>query len=284
MRISRLLWTTGFLAAAAAAPLAFVVAQVQRRAVGDVDDYLAGPPSTRPPVVRLGASIIRGRASVDFVQMLRERFPDRTFVNAGVNGNTVWEVLQRVDDVLACEPSEVVILVGTNDVLATLAPDGGERVRDGKHQQVVPSVHDYRTNLDAVVARLQAAGCRVALASLPPLGQDLEAPANVRIREFNDVIAEVAVVRGATYLPVYEQMAHELITADAAHGPQWTGSWRPGVESLSRHFLLGQSYDEIAHRRGRLLSPDDVHLDTHGARIVADAAEAFVRDSQRSTA
>lgn len=284
MRISRVLLSTGFLVAVAATPLAFVVAQVQRRPAGDVKDYLAGPPSSRPPVVCLGASIIRGRASVDFVQMLRERFMDRTFVNAGVNGNTVWEALQRVDDVLACEPSEVVILVGTNDVLATLAPDGGERVRDGKHLPMVPSVHDYRTNLDAIVARLQVAGCRVALASLPPLGQDLQAPANVRVREFNDVIAEVALVRGATYLPVYESMAHELITKGAGHGPAWTGSWRPGVESLSRHFLLRQSYDEIARRRGRLLSPDDVHMDTHGARIIADAVEIFLRDAQRSTA
>ena len=284
MRMSRLLLVSGFLATAAVAPVAFVVAQVQRRPTGDVQDYLSGPPAVRPPVVCLGASIVRGRASVDFVQMLRERLPERTFVNAGVNGNTVWEVLQRVDDVLACEPSEVMILVGTNDILATLAPDGGEKVREGKQLPAVPSVHDYLTNLDAIVARLQVAGCRVAVASLPPLGQDLESPANVRLREFNEAIGEVALRRGATYLPVYEALAHELITAGAAHGPEWTGSWRPGMESLGRHFLLGQSYDEIAERRGRLLSPDDVHLDTHGATIIADAVERFVRAAQPSTA
>ena len=284
MRMSRLLLVSGFLATAAVAPVAFVVAQVQRRPTGDVQDYLSGPPAVRPPVVCLGASIVRGRASVDFVQMLRERLPERTFVNAGVNGNTVWEVLQRVDDVLACEPSEVMILVGTNDILATLAPDGGEKVREGKQLPTVPSVHDYLTNLDAIVARLQVAGCRVAVASLPPLGQDLESPANVRVREFNEAIGEVALRRGATYLPVYEALAHELITAGAAHGPEWTGSWRPGMESLGRHFLLGQTYDEIAERRGRLLSPDDVHLDTHGATIIADAVERFIRAAQPITA
>lgn len=284
MRLSRLLLATGFLVSVAVAPVAYVVAQVQRRAEGDVEDYLSGPPATQPPVVCLGASIVRGRASVDFVQILRDRFPERTFVNAGVNGNTVWEVLQRVDDVLACEPSEVMILVGTNDVLATLAPDGGAKVRDGKHLPTVPSAHDYLINLDAIVARLQVAGCRVAVASLPPLGQDLEAPANVRLREFNEAIGEVALRRGATYLPVYEALAHELVTAGAAHGPEWTGSWRPGVQSLGRHFLLGQSYDEIAGRRGRLLSPDDVHLDTHGAAVVADAVERFLRVAQPSTA
>lgn len=284
MRLSRLMLAAGFIGTVAVAPLAYVVAQVQRRAEGDVEDYLLGPPAIRPPVVCLGASIVRGRASVDFVQILRERVPERTFVNAGVNSNTVWEVLQRVDDVLACEPSEVMILVGTNDVQATLAPDGGAKIRDGKHLPAVPSVHDYLTNLDAIVARLQVAGCRVAVASLPPLGQDLESPANVRLREFNEAIGEVALRRGATYLPVYEALAHELITAGAAHGPGWTGSWRPGMESLGRHFLLGQSYDEIAEMRGRLLSPDDVHLDTHGATIVADAVERFVRAAQPSTA
>lgn len=284
MRMSRLLLAAGLLVTAAVAPVAFVVAQVQRRAAGDVQDYLAGPPSLRPPVVCLGASIVRGRASVDFVQMLRERLPERTFVNAGVNGNTVWEVLQRVDEVLACEPSDVMILVGTNDILATLAPDGGEKLRDGKHLPTVPSVHDYRTNLDAAVARLQVAGCRVALASLPPLGQDLEALANHRVREFNEAVVEVALRRGATYLPVYEPIAHELMSSGAADGPEWTGTWGPGVESLTRHFLLGQSYDEIAQMRGRVFSPDDVHLDSRGASIIADAVEAFVREGQPSTA
>ena len=282
MRASRLLLGAGVLAALTVAPLAYVVAQVQRRAAGDVQDYLSGPPALRKPMVCLGASIVRGRASVDFVEILRERLPQRTFVNAGVNSNTVWEVLQRVDAVLDCDPAEVMILVGTNDVLATLAPDGGESVRTSKQLPAVPSLHDYRTNLDAVVARLQVAGCRVAIASLPPLGQDLESAVNVRVREFNDVVVEVALRRGATYLPVYEAMAHELIAAGAAHGPTWTGSWRPGMESLARHFLLGETYDEIAERRGRLMSPDDVHMDTRGATIIADAVERFLRDPQPS--
>lgn len=284
MRLSRLLVFGGLLAAGAVAPLAYVVAQVQRRAAGDIHDYLSGPPTTKPPVVCVGASIVRGRASVDFVQILRDRFPERAFINAGVNGNTAWEVLQRIDDVLACEPAEVVILVGTNDILATLSPDGGESVRQSKQLPATPSVHDYRTSLDAIVVRLQAAGCRVALVSLPPLGQDLESLPNHRVREFNEVIAEVALTRGATYVPLYEPLAHELIMAGAAHGPEWTGSWRPGVESLSRHFLLGQSYDEIAERRGRLLSPDDVHLASHGAKVIADGVEGFLRQDQPSTA
>jgi len=72
--------------------------------------------------VCLGASIVRDRVSVDFVEILRRRHPGFEFVNAGVNSNVAYELMHRLDPVIACRPAGVVILVGTNDVEAL---DGG---------------------------------------------------------------------------------------------------------------------------------------------------------------
>ena len=277
MRAKGLVGAGALAIGATAGAAAYVVARVQGRARGDIEDYLAGRPSDGAPVVCLGASIVRGRASVDFVQMLRERIPHRTFVNAGVNGNVAWEVLQRVDDVIACGPREVVILVGTNDVQATLNPAAGDSARRSKGLPETPTVRWYEECLTQVVGQLHGAGADVALCSLPPLGQDLEDAANARVREFNAAIARVAEAQGATYLPVYERLAALLASQDSDAGPAWTGSWEPGVRSLAEHFLLGRSFDEIAARAGFVLSPDGVHLDTTGAGIVADLAAEFLR-------
>ena len=97
MRARRLGFALASVAAGAGGVLAYTVARVQGRATGDVSDYLAASPSGERPVVVAGASIVRGRASVDFVQVLRERFPSRAFVNAGVNCNVAWELIQRLD-------------------------------------------------------------------------------------------------------------------------------------------------------------------------------------------
>jgi lysophospholipase L1-like esterase len=250
--------------------VAFTVARVQGRPEGDVSDYLAAGSTSQQPVVVAGASIVRGRASVDFVQILRDRFASRDFVNAGVNGNVAWELLQRVDHVIACRPAQVVILIGTNDVQATLTPDATRQTRESKQLPEDPSLGWYAACMTEIVTRLQAAGAEVALCSLPPIGQDLSAPVNVVVREANAAIQRVCDATGAAYIPVYERLTDLLATQGATTGPGWTGSWMPGVASLVQHFVLGRSYDAIALARGWVLSPDGVHMDSVGAGIIAD--------------
>jgi acyl-CoA thioesterase I len=250
--------------------LAYTVAQVQGRAQGDVEDYLSRSPAGERPVVVAGASIVRGRASVDFVQLLREEFPTRTFVNAGVNGNVAWELLQRIDRVIACRPAQVVILIGTNDVQAMLTPEATRQTRDSKRLPEDPSLGWYSSCMTEIVRRLQSCGAEVALCSLPPIGQDLGAPVNVMVREANAALRGVCGETRAAYVPVYERLTDLLASQGATAGPAWTGSWAPGIASLVQHFALGRSYDAIALSRGWILSPDGVHLDSTGADIIRD--------------
>lgn len=282
MRVKGLAVAATTVVAGAGGLLAYTVARVQGRAAGDVSDYLTQPSAPQPPVVVAGASIVRGRASVDFVQMLRERFPARAFVNAGVNGNVAWELLQRIDQVIACRPAHVVILIGTNDVQGMLSADATRETRESKHLPEDPSLGWYAACMHEIVVRLQAAGASVALCSLPPIGQDLGAPVNVLVREANAALRETCDATGAAYLPVYEHLADLLASQGAVTGPAWTGSWAPGVASLVEHFVLGRSYDAIALARGWILSPDGVHMDSTGAGIIADLVAGWVA-SQSST-
>ena len=246
----------------------------------DVDSFLQLPleeRTSRPVVAVLGASIVRGRASVDFVRMLRQEHLDLAFVNGGVNGRVAWELLQDMDRVMACDPAWAVILVGTNDVQATLSEENRDMTRRSKGLPQDPSPEWFGECLRQVVDRLRAAGTHVGVCSLPPLGQDLDAPANDAVRRFNEVIREVTDATDTAYLPVHERMAEVIVRTGREEGPAYTGSWRPGLESLVEHFTLGRSYDDIAKRAGFLLSPDGVHLDTAGARIVANVVGEFLR-------
>jgi len=282
MRVRGLTVATATVAAGVGGVLAYTVARVQGRAAGDVSDFLADSPSGEPPIVVAGASIVRGRASVDFVQMLRERFPSRTFVNAGVNGTIAWELLQRIDQIIACRSSHVVILIGTNDVQATLTADAMREARESKGLTEDPSLGWYAACMTEIVTRLQGGGARVAVCSLPPIGQDLAAPVNVVVREANAALRGVCEATGAAYLPVYEHLVDLLASQGATRGPAWTGSWAPGVASLVEHFVLGRSYDAIALARGWILSPDGVHMDSTGAGIIADVVAEWL-ESQLST-
>jgi acyl-CoA thioesterase-1 len=75
-------------------------------------------------VVCLGASIVQGKISSNFVDALRQRLGAEgyRFVNAGVAGYEAFNVLTHLDTVIDHRPDDIVILVGTNDVTATLSP------------------------------------------------------------------------------------------------------------------------------------------------------------------
>ncbi|MFC7103334.1 GDSL-type esterase/lipase family protein [Nonomuraea rubra] len=74
-------------------------------------------PATGPRVVAAGASMTQGSLGADWVASLRASFPTYEFVNAGNNGDTTADLLNRVDtDIVACRPAAVTLLIGTNDV------------------------------------------------------------------------------------------------------------------------------------------------------------------------
>lgn len=206
-----------------------------------------------PVVVVAGASMVRASLSADWVGLLRDRHgAAMQFVNAGVNGHTTADLLARTEhDVIAPDPAAVVVLIGSNDV------------RDG-----VPLV-ESRANLTAVVERVQeATSARIALVSLPPLGEDLDSALNRSVDEYNAMLAAVAVEHGATHLPAGQRVA-DLIRSEGG-GPPFAFhpllSFRVAVE----HHLLGRSFDDIAEGNGLHVLTDHIHLSERAAAAVAE--------------
>lgn len=263
---------------AGAGAAAYVNRMVQGRATGDIEGCLdRADPDPGEVVVLLGDSLIRGRAGVDVVQLLRDLQPGTTWVNGGTQGDTSFDLSERLVPVVGCRPNKVVIMIGTNDVRATLDPSSGETRRKVKELPEAPSIELFATNLKRIVTDLQKhVGAHVALCSLPPLGQDLESTANELIRDFNAVIATVSDATTATYLPVYERFSEVLLARGVAATPPYSGNWRIAVRSLTAHYLVGSGFDQIAERNGLALSPDTVHFNTEAAEIVAGLIEGFV--------
>ncbi|MBT4091678.1 MAG: hypothetical protein HOE30_24600 [Deltaproteobacteria bacterium] len=80
-------------------------------------------------VVCIGDSLTMGNVSYNYVNELAQRFSqdDYGFVNAGFNSELTHNTLQRLDDIIRINPQFVTILIGTNDVLATLCEKCSEK-------------------------------------------------------------------------------------------------------------------------------------------------------------
>lgn len=217
----------------------------------------AGVPGSGPVVVAAGASMTRGTLGADWVGAVRDR--GHRVVNAGVNGHTTADLLARVDaDVVACRPDAVTLLIGTNDVRGD-----------------VP-LAEYRDNLGAIVARVRAGTtARIALLSLPPLGEDLDGDLNVKLRAYNAAIEETATETGASYLPVHERMV-DVLREEGGEPTPFGFDFGVAYLAAAEHYLLGREWDEVARDNGLRLLVDHIHLGDRGGAIVADLVDAWL--------
>ncbi len=76
--------------------------------------FEAADRQTPPPAC---ATLFVGASSIRFWKSLKEDFPDRTVINRGFGGSTVWEVDHYFDRVVKpYHPKEIVFYAGENDL------------------------------------------------------------------------------------------------------------------------------------------------------------------------
>ncbi len=125
-------------------------------------------------VVCLGASMVRGQVSYDFVKLLDRRMAEDgfQFINAGVAGDQAYNVLMRLDSIIDYQPDFVIILVGTNDVTATLSPTLAGISRLTKRFPQPPSATFYHDNMLRIVKTLkEKTSAKIASSRFPFLAK-----------------------------------------------------------------------------------------------------------------
>lgn len=234
----------------------------------------------RPTVVCIGDSLTHGRTSGDYVALLQDRFQPKgyRFVNAGRNGDLAYNVLQRLEAVIACRPSWITLMVGTNDVYAALSTANAHETMEEMNLPERPTREVFRRYLTGICLQLRnATAAPLALLSLPPLGEDPSHHAFQMTTEYSRIIEAVAHETGNTYLPLHERLRAYLDNRPNGPGPSFD-DYRDGM-GLSvklRRFLLKQSFDAISRRNGFSLLTDFFHLNETGAAVVADLVADFI--------
>ncbi len=233
----------------------------------------------RRRVVCLGDSITRGQLSVDYVAMLssRKSLAPFVFTNAGANGDLTENVLRRLDAVIDLRPDLVTVLVGSNDVNASMSQKNSRRAVRMNKLTARPAIDGFSDNISAIVDRLAAeTSARIGLFSLPVLGEDVGSESVRRSRLYSEVLKQIAETRGIVYLPLNErQLAH---LTEGGFRPDTP--YRDGVALMAggafQHVVLRRPLDEISRRRGLELTTDLLHQNTRGAAMIADLVEEFV--------
>jgi lysophospholipase L1-like esterase len=230
----------------------------------------------RRVVVCAGDSITQGAGSANWVRLLHDDLGPRgyAFVNAGRSGHLSCSLLRDLEDVIACRPDVVTVMIGTNDVMASI-DDGWRASYANQDPPADPTLETYREWLGEIVRRLvSGTPARVALLDLPPIGEDLTSAFNERVGSFNEVIREVAADHGVEVLPLNARL-RALIAASSTAQP-FDGTIREIRSALFQRMVLRRGWDKISDRGGRAMLTDNIHLNDRAAREVAALVRAFV--------
>ena len=204
-------------------------------------------------------------------------------MNLGVGGDLSFNTIRRLRRVIAVQPDRVIILIGTNDILASVFPNFRRVVRMWKGLPAEPTAQRFQENLELIMRRLrQETHARIALSSLAPVREDPHSqdPVQSRLNDlcaaYNDVIRAVSSREGTDYIEFYDAFEDQLNRSKTVK-PFTRFSFASFYRDyLVREMILRRSFDEISRINGWEFHIDGIHLNTRGGRILTEAVQRFL--------
>ncbi len=212
-------------------------------------------------LIFLGDSLTWGGYGGDLVAEVAVLLPEHTIVNEGVGGNTVLNLLERLDDVLAQDPDGIFIMVGGNDAISYSQPatrryyEQVQHVPDGcvRPEQFAQGYRDLLT-------RIQVAHV-LAWVGLEPAEYNPETVA--AMRQYNDLARDTARSLNVPVMDLMERLPPGNVPARPALS-------QAEINLIGKRVNLGWSdYEAEQQRGGYHFTFDGLHLTPDIARLVA---------------
>ncbi|NHK32610.1 MAG: hypothetical protein FK730_14750 [Asgard group archaeon] len=233
---------------------------------------------TKKRIIFIGDSITHGNMSVDFIKIVVKELGEENFeyINGGLNASLTYNVLQCLDDVIACQPNFVSILIGTNDAHRSMKLYRHSITNRQLHLPREPDKEWFIENLQKLVSELQQkTNAKIALCSIPPIGEDATHDAFHQSIDFSKTIKAIAEKMEVNYLPVNEKML-EFLELNPSK-PKHPVEHKLYGSAAIKHYILGMSLDKLSKSYGFSLLVDHLHLNSIGAKIVAELIVDFIR-------
>jgi lysophospholipase L1-like esterase len=217
----------------------------------------------------LGDSLTWGRYGGNFVAEVAARLPDHTIINEGEGGNTVVNLINRLDGVLEQRPDGIFVMVGGNDAISSSQPETRnyyrrtQKVPDGI---VTPEM--FTQAYREMLARIQQAQVQVWV-GLAPLEYNPETVA--AIQQYNRLAQKVA---ESLNMPILDLSVH--FRADNV--PSRPPLNQETIRLIGQRMDSGWSdYKAEQQRGGYSFTFDGLHLTPEAAKQVAEIVVEFLR-------
>ena len=234
----------------------------------------------KPVVVCCGDSITHGHIGYDWVGSLRKKDKKKLFVNAGINADLTWNLNQRVRDIIKHNPDYVTILIGTNDAI------GSQPVKQIQQYYIQtkglpkkPSIEWFEEQIDELVSTLiKKTNARIALITLPFLGEQKDSEIIQVVKNHNRIIRNVSNKYGTILLDFFKEF--DSIIIDNNSIPYTTSELRRlrGLRAVILHYVFNWTWKDIGRKYNLKLLCDHIHLNEDGGQILENMVEEFLKE------
>ena len=237
----------------------------------------------RPKIGRLvaciGDSLTHGNLGVCWVNHLRHEFPNDKFLNEGINGDVVWQVHERLEPILKCHPDVIILMIGSNDAMGSFNKRSGEGYKKNNKLPEIPTFDAFKKLLPELIDRLSEIP-KLAICTLPPIGEYPGSTINQHIDKFNDFIKKTAQEKHISILAVSDSMWDELSNrtypVKRNYNPKMMVIAKDIYGACIQHYIFKRTWDKIAESRRNWLLFDQIHLGERGARVIFNLAKEYI--------
>jgi lysophospholipase L1-like esterase len=227
----------------------------------------------------IGDSLTHGNIGECWVERLRNEYPEDTVLNEGINGDVAWQVNNRIESIVNCSPDIIILMIGSNDAMASFNKKSGERYKSNNKLPEIPTFKSYKKLLPKLLDRLNGTS-KIAICTLPPIGENIDSAINVHIRKFNDFIELTANNKNINLIPVskllWDDLSKRTYHIKSDYDPNSLPIIRRIYGGMVHHYIFKKPWDEIAKSRGQWLLFDQIHLGERAAKILFNATKKYI--------
>lgn len=262
-------------------------------------------------LVCLGDSLTHATVSANYIPLLEnflssdKHHAHLKIINGGINSQLVYNLRQRIDDVLKLKPKVVTLMIGINDIKGLAVPKFGVDSKRRMNLPQIPTLEFFEENMKDVLQLLYnglPSNSEIYVCSIPPLGEDVDSSYNaVHVTQANELLREMieTVINqknnsvnneesaelspSIRYVPVFEECIKvlrqhaQIKDKKLVSFEKW--SLRRTILTSLLHYTFGISWNTLGSKLyGYYIMIEGLHLNDRGAEIVARSIAATMQN------